>query len=150
MVHAGNAIGKGRGLRYLPVAALALAIGCDTATEPLTPRFEFTSSVVFGVRRSPPTITAGEGAIELAGLFEVPHSAFGVTGWLDVPDARRIQLRIRGTPSGGGVQFPTLHFYRSRVSRLPRGTYDVAITHVVLRGALRDSTVIWTGAVTVR
>lgn len=137
-------------MRYLPLALAFVIAGCDSITGPLSPGFEFRSSVVFGVRRSPPVVTGGEGAIDLAGLFEAPNSAYTVIGLLDAPDIGRLQVRIRGSQIAEGVQFPTLHFYQSRVSRLPKGTYDLAITYVLLRATQTDSTVIWTGAVTVR
>lgn len=139
-----------RHLWSVAAAGLLAANGCSGVTEPESPGFEFASAPAFGVRRSPPVITPGDGSIEVSGLFEVPHSAFKVTGWLAVPGARSISLRVRGNPEVEGLQFPTLHLYRTRISRLPKGSYDLAISYVVFKGALRDSTVVWADKVVVR
>jgi hypothetical protein len=129
---------------------VAASAGCSGVTEPESPGFEFASAPIFGVRRSPPVVEGGKGQIDLSGVFEVPHSAFTITGWLAVPGSRSVHLRVRGNPRAEGLQFASLHFYQSRVSRLPKGTYDVAISYEVMKGALRDSTVVWTGVTTVR
>ena len=131
-------------------ALLAAGVGCSGLTDPESPGFEFTSAPIFGVRRSPPVVEGGEGLIDVSGVFEVPHSAFTITGWLTVPGSRTIHLRVRANPQSEGLEFASLHFYQSRVSRLPKGTYDVAISYVVMKGALRDSAVIWTGTAAVR
>lgn len=140
-----------RHLRALAGAALlAASTGCSGVTEPESPGFEFSSAPVFGVRRSPPVVEGGEGRIDVSGVFEVPHSAFTITGWLAVPGSRTIHLRVRGNPRAEGVQFASLHFYQSRVSRLPKGSYQVAISYVVMKEALQDSAVVWTGTADVR
>lgn len=129
---------------------LTASVGCSGVTEPESPGFEFASAPIFGVRRSPPVVEGGEGQIDLSGVFEVPHSAFTITGWLAVPGSRSLHLRVRGNPRSEGIQFASLHFYQSRVSRLPKGTYEVAISYVLMDGALQDSMVVWTGITTVR
>jgi hypothetical protein len=131
-------------------AVLAGAIACGDSTAPSEPTFVFATSRVFGVRRSPPEITAGKGSIEIQGIFEVPHPFFTVSGWLNRPDARVLQLGVRATAEGGGPQIASLHLYQSRIGQLPKGRYDFHIIYVVAAPETLDSTVAFTAFVDVR
>lgn len=132
------------------LTVLAAVAGCFGPSEPEPPIFEFSTSRVFGVRRSPPEIQTGEGFVEVTGIFEVPHPLFTITGWLTQPDPRTLQLAVRGNPDGPASEVASLHLYRSRVSRLAKGNYELELIYVVNKGALRDSTVVLITTVAVR
>lgn len=140
-------------MRYLRSIALILVAGgagCVGPSEPVDPTFTFAVSRVFGVRRSPPVVEAGQGSLSIHGIFEVPHSLFTVTGWLVQPDPRTLQLGVRGNPEGAGPGFASLHLYQSRIGRLPKGSYHLEIIYVVNKGALRDSTLVFATTIAVR
>ena len=139
-------------VRALTLAVIALAplSGCAGITEPASPGFEFSEHKVFGVRRSPPSPLGGDGFAEVTGIFEVPHSEFAVSGGLTLVGPRTLGFSVRGNPLSEGLQFPTLHLYRIRASRLPKGSYEIVLSYVVHKGALTDSTVAYTGSIQVR
>jgi hypothetical protein len=124
--------------------------GCGGPTEPSEPSFTFAVSRVFGVRRSPPVVNAGEASIAIHGIFEAPHPRFTVTGWLVQPEPRVLQLGVRGNADGPAQEVASLHLYQSRIGRLAKGLYQLQIYYVVLQGALRDSVLAFTTNVQVR
>lgn len=136
-------------MRYRLIGALCLgALGaCGDPVGPEGAGFEFSSQRVFGVGLFPPTIETGEGFFEVAGLFEAPQARYRLTGTLVVSQPNRIQVVVLGEPEFQSLVVRSLHLFRGRVSRLPRGNYDFQLAHVVVNGDRRDSTVVYTAIV---
>jgi hypothetical protein len=121
---------------------LAGAIGCSDATAPSQPTFVFAATRVFGVRRSPPEITAGKSSIDIQGIFEVPHPSYTVSGWLVQPDPRTLQLGVRGVPESGGPAIASLHLYQSwprAVTTSTSSTWSSGETGAIPRSPSRPS-----------
>lgn len=135
--------------RGVVLGVLALS-GCGDPTGPEGAGFEFSSQRVFGVGLFPPSIEIGQGFFEVAGLFEAPQARYRIVGSLVVTQPNRIQMVVVGEPEFQSLVVRSLHLFRGRVSRLPRGNYDFQLAHVVVNGDRRDSTVVYTSIVGVR
>jgi hypothetical protein len=145
----GQKSGAVRHLRSVVLAGL-VAAACSDPAGPSDPSFSFTVKPVFGVRRSPPEVEVGKSFLLISGIFEVPHPLFTITGWLVQPEPFKLQLGVRGNPTSDGPTFTSLHLYQSRIGNLPKGNYALEIIYVVNKGALRDSTLVYSNTFTIR
>jgi hypothetical protein len=96
-------------------------------------------------------IKGGKGIIDVVGIFEVPHTDYTISGLLTVGGQGVVKLAVRGIPGIAGLKIASLHLYQSRVSRLPKGNYQLQLIYVVDKGPVdRDSNLISTTPVKVQ
>lgn len=116
-------------MRRLPLALLLLA-GCGSTTEPVTqPSLQFESHILAGIPTLATTAVGSEGMILVTGVIHTEGTGFTLTGMVSLSASHALTLEITAQDNAPGNFFPVQNYYQARLQQLPKGDYDLSVTH---------------------